>query len=78
MKKHPDIHQSNAATKSSGKRIQDSHSRGDPFCESVVTILGLVKRGKDCEDCLGGIAWLKAGKERTSGQILLGLAIVSF
>ena len=45
MRKHLDIHQPNTLAKRGGKRIQDVHSRSDPFCECVVTILGLAERG---------------------------------
>jgi hypothetical protein len=59
-RKRLDIHQSNTLAKRGGKRIHDVHSRGDPFCESVVTILGLTERGdlisKDGKDSLGRIA----------------------
>jgi len=62
------IHQPNSLTNGPGKGIQDIHSWSDPFCESVVAILGLVVCGdllsKDGEDSLGGVAGLKAGKER--------------
>jgi hypothetical protein len=58
------------------------YSRGDPFCESVVTILGLVERGdllsKGREDSLGGMTGLKAGKERMRGQVFFGLTFVGF
>jgi hypothetical protein len=51
--------------------MQDIHGRCDPFCEGVVAILGFTKCGdllsKDGEDGLGGIAGLKAGKERMRG-----------
>jgi hypothetical protein len=81
-RKNRDIHQPNTLAKRGGKRIQDVHRRGDPFCESIVTILGLVKCrdlfSKDREDCLGGIAGLKAGKERMRDQILLCLPFVGF
>jgi hypothetical protein len=70
-RKLPDIYQPNTPAKGGRKRIQDVYSRGDPFCESFVTILGLAERGdllsKDGEDSLGGIAGLKAGKERMRG-----------
>ena len=52
-------------------RIQHIHSRRNLSCETVVTILRLAERGdsfsKDGEDGLGGIAGLKAGKERMRG-----------
>ena len=56
-RKRPDIHQPNTTANGSGKGIQDVHGRGDPFCESVVTVLGSIKLGyslsKDGEDSLG-------------------------
>ena len=59
-RKHFDIHQPNTLAKRIGKRIQDFYSRGDPFCEPVVIILGLTKYGnlfsEDGEDSLGGVA----------------------
>ena len=68
MTKYPDTHQPNALANSCGKRIQYIHGRGDPFCQSVIAILGLIEiRGlvsQDSEDSLGGIARLKVGKER--------------
>ena len=46
----------------------DIHGRGDPFCESIIVILGLAEcrdlLSKDGEDGLGGIARLNPGKER--------------
>jgi hypothetical protein len=55
-----DVHQPNTLTKRVRKRIQDFHSRGDPFCEPVVIILGLAKCGdllsEDGKDSLGGVA----------------------
>jgi hypothetical protein len=52
----------------SGKWKQDFHHRHDPFCESIVAILGLAERGdflmKDGEESVGGITGLKLGKER--------------
>jgi hypothetical protein len=42
-----------------------------PFRESIVLILGLIESrdlvSQDSEDSLGGIAGLKAGKERMRG-----------
>ena len=71
MRKHLDIHQPNTLAKRGGKRTQNVYGRGDPFCKAVVTILGSAERGdllsKNGEDCLGGIAGLKAGKERMRG-----------
>ena len=69
MRKHLDTHQPNTLTKRVRKRIEDFYCRGDPFCESIITILGLAKRGGDLlseggKDSLGGIAGLKGGKER--------------
>ena len=82
MRKHLDIHQPNTLAKRGGKRIQDVHSRGDPFCECVVTILGLAERwylfSENGEDGVGGIARLKIEKERMRGQVLLGLTLVGF
>jgi hypothetical protein len=52
----------------SGKWKQDFHHRHDPFCESIVAILGLAERGdflmKDGVESVGGITGLKLGKER--------------
>ena len=71
MIKYPDTHQSNTLTNSCGKRIQYIHGRGDPFRQSVIAILRLIKsRGlvsQDGKDSFGGIAGLKAGKERVRG-----------
>jgi hypothetical protein len=43
----------------------------DPFCEPIVSILGLIESwdlvSQDGEDSLGGFAGLKAGKERVRG-----------
>ena len=82
MRKHFGIHRPNTLAKRRGKRIQDVHSRGHPFCESVVTTLGLAERGdlfsKDGEDSLGGIAGLKGGKERMRGEVLLSFTFVGF
>ena len=68
MRKHLDIHQPSSLTKGRGKRIQDIHGRGDPFCKPIIVILGLAECGdllsKDGEDGLGGIAGLEPGKER--------------
>ena len=75
-------HHPNTLAKRCGKRIQDIDSRGDPFCESIVTILGLAERGdllsKYGEDSLGGIAGLKGGKERMRDEVSLGFAFVGF
>jgi hypothetical protein len=64
--KYLDIHKSNALANGPGKRIQYIHSGDDPFCESIVSILGLIESrdlvSQDGEDSLGGIARLKAGK----------------
>ncbi len=66
-----DIHEPNALANGGGERIQYVHSRDDPFCESIVLILGLIESrdlvSQDGEDSLGGIARLKAGKERVLG-----------
>jgi hypothetical protein len=67
MRKHLDIHQPGTLTESRGKRTQDIHGGRDPFCESIIVILGLAERGdllpKDGEHGLGGIAGLKPRKE---------------
>jgi hypothetical protein len=69
--KYHDIHKPNALANGPGKRIQYIYSRDDPFCESIVSILGLIESrdlvSQDGEDSLGGIARLKAGKERVLG-----------
>ena len=52
--------------------MQDIHSRGNPFRESVVVVIpglvGCAAAGdvfsKDGENSLGGLAGLKVGKER--------------
>ena len=67
--KNSDIHQPNTLAKRLRKRIEDFYCRGDPFCEFIITTLGLAERGWDLlpesgEDGLGGIAGLKGGKER--------------
>jgi hypothetical protein len=81
-REHFDIHQPNTLAKRIGKRIQDIYSRGDPFCESAITVLGLCESGhslsKDGKDSLGGIARLEGGKERMGDQIFLGLSFVCF
>ena len=75
-------HQPNTLAKHVRKRIENIDSRGDPFCELVVTILGLIERGdlfsKGGKDCPGGIAGLQAGKERMRGQVFLRFSFVSF
>jgi hypothetical protein len=69
--KYIDIHKSNALANGPRKRIQYIYSRNDPFRESIVSILGLIKSrdlfSQDGEDSVGGIAGLKAGKERVLG-----------
>ena len=66
-KKHLGIHRPNTLAKRVRKRIEHIYGRGDPFCESVVIILGLIECrdlfSKDGDDGLGRIAGLKAGKE---------------
>jgi hypothetical protein len=66
-----DIHKPNALANGGGKRIQYIDSRDHPFRESIVSILGLIESrdlvSQDGEDSLGGIARLKAGKERVRG-----------
>jgi hypothetical protein len=63
-----DTHQPNTLTKRVGKCVQHVYSWGDPFCESVVAILGFAKHrnlvSKDGEDGLGGVTGFEAGKER--------------
>jgi hypothetical protein len=72
-RKHFDFHQSVtlARANGSGKRVQNVYTRREPFCESIVAILGLVERGdllsKDGENGLGGFAGLKAWDERIRG-----------
>jgi hypothetical protein len=65
------LHLPNAEANGGGKRIQDIYSRSHPFCESVVTILGLAELGdllsKDGKDSLCGFAGLKGGKEGMRG-----------
>ena len=79
-RKYVDIHQPNTLANRVRKRIQDFHSRGDPFCQTVVTTLGLAESGdlfsENGEDTLGGVTRLKAGKERMGSQIFLRLAFV--
>jgi hypothetical protein len=69
--KYPDIHKPKALTNGGGKRVQHVHSRDGPFHEPIVSILGLIESrdlvSQDGEDSLGGIAGLKAGKERVRG-----------
>ena len=76
------IYLSNALANGGGKRIQDVYCRGDPFCESIFTILGLVECrdsvSKDGEDSLGRLAGLKGGKERMRCEVFLGLLFVCF
>ena len=66
-KQRDDTHKPNALTNGGGKRIQYSHSRGDPFGKCIVLILGLIESrdlvSQDGEDSIGGSAGLKAGKE---------------
>jgi hypothetical protein len=79
--KYLDIHQTDTPANGGGKRIQDIYGRGDPFCETVVT-MGLAERGdllsKDGEDGLGGITGLKTGKEWMRGKVFLDFTSVSF
>ena len=81
-RKQIDIHQPNTLANRVRKRIQDFHSRGDPFCQSVVIILGLAESGnlfsENGEDSLGGVTRLKAWKERMGSQVFLRLAFVRF
>jgi hypothetical protein len=76
------IHKPYALANGGGKRIQNIHSRDDPFRESIVSILGLLESrdlvSQDSEDSLRGIARLKVGKERVRGQIFLGFTFVRF
>jgi hypothetical protein len=68
--KHLDTHYPNTLANGCGKRVQYTYGRGDPFCESVVAILGLVecrRSSKDSENGLGRVAGLKARKERVRG-----------
>ena len=69
--KYAGIHKPNALANGCGKRVQYIDSRGDPFREFIVPILGLIESrdlfSQNGEDCLGGIAGLKAGKERVGG-----------
>ena len=55
--KYLNIHQPYALAKRVGKCTQDIYSRGDPFCESVITILRFAEcrdfLSKDGEDSLG-------------------------
>ena len=78
--KRLDIHQPNTLTKCGRKCIEDIHCRGDPFCEPIVAIPGLVKCGdllsKDSEDSFGGITGLKDGEERMLGQVFLSSSFV--
>jgi hypothetical protein len=66
--KHPDNHQPNTLANSCGKRIQYIHGWGDPFCQAVITIPGLVGfldlLSKESENGLGRVAGLKPRKER--------------
>ena len=84
-KKYPnsrknDIHKPITLANSRGKRIQYIYGGDDPFCKSIVSILGLIESrdlvSQDGEDSLGGIAGLKFGKERVLGQVLLGFTFV--
>src|SRR6267154_2185336 len=69
--KYLNIHEPNALANGPGKRIQYIHGWDDPFGESIVSILGLIESrdlfSQDGDDSLGGIARLKAGKERVRG-----------
>ena len=51
--------------------MQHVYSRSDPFCESVVAILGFAKPGnslsKDSENSLGGMTGFEVGKEQMRG-----------
>ena len=62
--------------------VQHIYSWRNPFCESVINILGLAELGdllsKDDEDSPRGIARLKAGKERIRCQVFLGVTFVGF
>jgi hypothetical protein len=61
--------------------MQNVHGRGNPFYESVITIVGSAECGdllpEDGEDCLGGTTGLKFGKDRMRGEIMLGFTFVS-
>jgi hypothetical protein len=76
------IHHPNALANGPGKRIQDIHGWGDPFCEPVVATLRLTECGdllsKDVENSFGGFTGLKAGKEWMRGQVLLSFKFVGF
>jgi hypothetical protein len=80
--KYVDIHKPNALANGGGKGIQNIHSRGDPFRRCIVSILGLIESrdlfSQNGEDGLGGIAGLKAGKERVGGQVFLGFTFIGF
>jgi hypothetical protein len=69
--KYRDTHKPNALADGGGKRVQYVHSWDDPFRESIISILGLIESrdlvSQDGEGSLGGIAGLKAGKERVRG-----------
>jgi hypothetical protein len=69
--KYHDIHKSNALANGPGKCIQYIYSGDDPFREPIISILGLIESrdlvSQDGEDSVGGIAGLKAGKERVLG-----------
>jgi hypothetical protein len=77
-----DIHKPNALANCGGKRIQYVHCRVDPFRESIVSVLGLIESrdsvSQDGKDSFGGVAGLKAGKERVLGQVFLGFTFVGF
>ena len=66
-----DIHQTNALANGGGKRIQDIHSRDEPFGKFIDSILGLIESrdlvSQDGEDSLGGTARLKARKKWVRG-----------
>jgi len=69
--KYLDTHLSNTLANSCGKCKQYIHSRGDPFCQSVIAILGLIESrdsvSQDGEDGFGRVAGLKVRKERMGG-----------
>ena len=62
-KQNLDIHQPNTLANVGRIRVEDVHCRGDPSCEPVVSILGLVNCGyllpKDDEDGFRGVTGIE-------------------
>jgi hypothetical protein len=69
--KYVDIHKSNTLASGGRKGIQYIDSRGNPFCEWIISILGLIESrdlfSQNSKNSVGGVAGLKAGKKGMGG-----------